>query len=146
MAENPNISATPPRFLSKYAKQAWKNVVPYLLAESDLKSVDKSLVEMYCTQYGIYRDAYDSIKKDGIQTPIYKIVQNSVGEKLGTDFGGYKRNPATTIYNDALKQLLALGAQLGLSPKSRAELNQIASTDDSGDSMASIAAMFGGKS
>lgn len=143
---NQNISATPPRFFNKYAKQMWKIIVPYLKANADLLTVDKNLIEMYCTQYGIYRTAYDSINKDGIQSEIWKTVQNSAGEAIGTDFVGYKRNPATTIYNDALKQLVTLGAQLGLSPKSRAELSQISAPANTEDTLASIKELFGGKS
>ena len=106
--------------------------VPVLNAQSSVNRIDANLVEMYCSQYGIYRDAYQSIQKDGIQSPIYKTVQNSMGDKIGTDFVGFKRNPATTIYNDALKQLTAVGSELGLSPKSRADLMNLGSGDDTG--------------
>jgi len=145
LTEKQAISSVPPAFLNKLAKQMWKVIVPYLTASASLKNVDSNLIEMYCTQYGIYRTAYDSINKDGIQSPIYKTVQNSMGDKIGTDFVGYKRNPATTIYNDALKQLVSLGAQLGLSPKSRVELNDLAAPADDGDAMKDIKKFFGGK-
>jgi len=35
---------------------------------------------------------------------------------------GYKRNPMTQIYDSAVKNLTKLGAELGLSPKSRSDL------------------------
>lgn len=119
-------------------------IVPYLKTHADLDNVDQNLVEMYCTQYGIYRTAYDSIKEDGIQSKIYKTVQNSAGEAIGKDFQGFRRNPSTSIYNDALKQMVSLGAQLGLSPKSRADLAALAAPDDSGDTLVKIRKAFGG--
>lgn len=95
--------------------------------------LDKNLVEMYASQYEIYRTAYEDIKENGQVTPIYKTVVNPVtGEVINNDMTGYKRNPSTQIYSDAIKQLKSLGAELGLSPASRAELMQL-SLDDGKD-------------
>lgn len=138
------LPTKPPAFFDTYAKGMWAVLVPYLSTHSGVKSIDQNLVEMYCTQYGIYRRAYASIKKDGIQSKIYKTVQNSAGEKIGTDFVGFKRNPSTSVYNDALKQLTTLGAQLGLSPKSRAELATLAGPKDSKNAEKTLKEMFGG--
>jgi P27 family predicted phage terminase small subunit len=87
-------------------------------------------VELYCTQYEIYRKAYQSIIDDGIQTKIFDSLQDSTGAIVGKDFVGYKRNPATQVYNDSLKQLNAVGEQLGLSPKGRAEMAKIKPPDE----------------
>ena len=118
-----NLSKVPPKYLGRIAAAMWRKIVPFLIDQGkDVRRVDSGLVEMYCTQYEIYRNAYKSIKEDGPQQRQEKSIQNNRGEVIGKDFIGYRRNPATSIYNDALKQLTAVGAQLGLSPKSRAEL------------------------
>lgn len=52
-----------------------------------------------------------------------------MGEKIGEDFAGYKKNPAVDIMKNANTQLTSIGLQLGLSPKSRQELMAIVSED-----------------
>ena len=44
-----------------------------------------------------------------------------------TAFIGYRKNPAVGTMNDSNKQLNAIGIQLGLTPKGRQELMEIAS-------------------
>lgn len=127
---NGKLGQTPPKSLDKTGAAMWRKVVPVLNAAAAFKRIDANLVEVYCSQWSIYRQALKNITKNGIQTPIYKTVQNSAGEKIGTDFVGYKRNPATSVYNDAIKTLGTVGSELGLSPKSRAKIMELASDDD----------------
>lgn len=138
------LSDRPPKHLGGIAAAMWRRVVPVLETDSPVKRIDTMLVEMYCSQYEIYRTAYDSIKEDGIQTPMYKSLQNSAGEIVGSDFVGYKRNPATNIFTDALKQMTSVGAELGLSPRSRADLMAIRDDDSGVDTAAEIKKLLGG--
>lgn len=124
------VSRTPPSYLGVLAKECWRKIVPFLEATGRVERVDTSLVEQYCTQYEIYRVAYEDIKENGIQTPMYKTLQDQMGEIIGKDFTGYKKNPAVMTMKDASNQLNAIGAQLGLSPKSRQELMTIAAKTD----------------
>lgn len=124
-ANNGQLSYDPPKYLGLIAKAMWRKLVPVLSKETNARSVDGSLVEQFCTQYEIYRNAYDHIKENGAVTPIYKPVQNSAGEVLEHCFQGYKRNPMSIIYDAAIKNLTKIGSDLGLSPKSRAELMTI---------------------
>jgi P27 family predicted phage terminase small subunit len=119
------LSRTPPDYLGRQAKIAWRKIVPFLEEQSNVKRPDSNLVEMYATQYEIYRNAYKHIRDHHEVQAIYKTVQNAAGEKIGTDFVGYKRNPMTSIYDSAIKNLAKVGSELGLSPKSRAELMEI---------------------
>lgn len=108
-------------------------MVPVLNASNKMAPLDKNLVEMYASQYEIYRNAYEDIKENGQVTKVYKTVVNPVnGDVIAKDMTGYKRNPSTQIYSDAIKQLKSLGSELGLSPASRAELMQL-SLDDGKD-------------
>ena len=124
------MPARPPEHLGKIASAMWRKVAPFLEAKAPVTRVDAGLVELYCTQYEIYRKAYQSIIDDGIQTKIFDSLQDSTGAIVGKDFVGYKRNPATQVYNDSLKQLNAVGEQLGLSPKGRAEMAKIKPPDE----------------
>lgn len=124
---NGQLPTSPPEYLGRVAKACWRKIVPYLESTSRVQRIDASLVEQYCTEYEMYRVAYQDVGKHGIQRAIYRTLQDSSGQKIGKDFVGYRKNPAVTTMNDALKQLKSIGAQLGLSPKARQELMQIAS-------------------
>ena len=121
------LPANPPAYLGTLAKSCWRKVGPYLESTSRVDRIDTALVEQYCTEYELYRVAYEDVGKNGIQSKLFKSVQNSAGEIIGKDFTGFRRNPAVSTMNDALKQLKAIGSQLGLSPKARQDLMQIAS-------------------
>ena len=47
------------------------------------------------------------------------------GKIIDRQFQGFKRNPMTQIYSDAIKNLTKIGSELGLSPKSRSELIEL---------------------
>lgn len=124
------VSRTPPNYLGTLAKECWRKIVPFLEATERVERIDTSLVEQYCTQYDIYRAAYHDVKENGIQTPMYKTLQDQMGEIIGKEFAGFRKNPAVMTMKDASNQLNAIGAQLGLSPKSRQELMTIAAKTD----------------
>lgn len=127
------LPLTPPHHLGKIGSAMWRKMVPVLNASNKMAPLDKNLVEMYASQYEIYRNAYEDIKENGQVTKVYKTVVNPVtGDVIAKDMTGYKRNPSTQIYSDAIKQLKSLGSELGLSPASRAELMQL-SLDDGKD-------------
>ena len=119
------LSYQPPDHLGRTAKQIWRKVVLFLETQKPVERIDSVLVEMYCTQYEIYRNAYEHLKKHGEVQKIYKPVQDSSGEIIDKTFQGFKRNPMTQIYSDAIKNLAKIGSELGLSPKSRSELMEL---------------------
>ncbi|MBS0950044.1 phage terminase small subunit P27 family [Weissella minor] len=123
---NGALSYRSPDYFSKQASATWRKVVGYLEANLAVNRIDTYLVEMYCTQYEIYRNAYNHIQENGEVQGIYKSVQDYEGNIIGRDFVGYKRNPMTQIYDSALKNLTKIGSELGLSPKSRSELLEVA--------------------
>lgn len=117
----------PPHYLGRLAKGCWRKVVPFLESTQRVQRIDDALVEQYCSEYEIYRQAYQDIQENGIQTKLFNSLQDSTGQIIGKDFAGYRKNPAVATMNDALKQLKSIGSQLGLSPQARQELMQIAS-------------------
>lgn len=137
------LGAKPPAHLSKLAGETWRKIVPFLIDTGRVERIDTSLVEMYCAQYDVYRQAYADVREHGVQSPIYKTVQNQMGEKIGTDFVGFKKNPAVATMKDATNQLTSIGMQLGLSPKGRQELMQIASHEKKDDTISAMKKFFG---
>lgn len=131
------LTITPPAYLGQQAKVIWRKVVPFLETQSSVNRIDSGLVEMYCTQYEIYRNAYKHVRENGEVQAIYKPVQDFEGSVIDKTFQGYKRNPMTNIYSDSLKNLAKIGSELGLSPKSRSELMELSGNDDSDESSTS---------
>ncbi|MFT9122651.1 MAG: phage terminase small subunit P27 family [Leuconostoc mesenteroides] len=131
------LTITPPAYLGQQAKVIWRKVVPFLETQSSVNRIDSGLVEMYCTQYEIYRNAYKHVRENGEVQAIYKPVQDFEGTVIDKTFQGYKRNPMTNIYSDSLKNLARIGSELGLSPKSRSELMELSGNDDSDESSTS---------
>ncbi|MGA3272287.1 phage terminase small subunit P27 family [Lactiplantibacillus pentosus] len=101
--------------------------------------LDRFLVESYCFNYQLMREAYSNIKENGIQYPLYKIVMTPRGDIIDPNhFEGYKSNPACKVLSDASAKLNMLGQQLGLSPQSRAELAKLPKPTDKEQSMADL--------
>lgn len=124
---NGHLPATPPRYLGTLASACWRRIVPFLEDTGRVERIDIGLVEQYCANYEIYRNAYQDIQENGIQAKIFSSLQNSSGSIIGKDFTGFRKNPAVATMKDALNQLNSVGIQLGLSPKGRQELMSIAS-------------------
>lgn len=117
-----------PKYLGAQAAIVWRKIVPFLESTNRVQRIDASLVEQYCTQYEIYRIAYDDVKENGIQTKLFKSLQNSAGKIIGKDFTGFRKNPAVATMKDAISQLNAIGRQLGLTPLGRQELMELANS------------------
>ncbi len=113
----------PPNYLGTVARSVWTKIIPYLKATEKVERIDTFLVETYCTNYEIYKKAYEDVKENGIQTEIKKVIQaQGSGEILGEQSMGFKKNPAVATMKDATETLNKIGIQLGLTPKGRAEL------------------------
>lgn len=138
-----HLSKDPPKQLDRYAKKCWRKVVPFLESTNKVQRIDSTLVELYCTQYEIYRKSYEDVQKNGIQTKAYKSLQDNMGEIVGKDFIGYKKNPAIGTMKDAVTLMTNIGSELGLSPKSRAELFKIVKNTNKKSATDSMKEFFG---
>ena len=116
--------------------------MPFLESTERVQRIDVGLVEQYCANYEIYRNAYEDINENGIQVKIFHSLQDSTGKIIGKDFVGFRKNPAVATMKDAINQLNSIGIQLGLSPKSRQELMQIASHEKKDDTMSAMKKFF----
>lgn len=134
------LSLNPPKYLKATGRSMWTRLMP-LIGNGLLKN-DQALVESYCFNYQLLRESYDNILENGIQYPLYKVIMTPRGEIIDEHhFEGYKANPAVRTIDAATAKLNSLGAELGLSPASRAELAKL--PDSSGDDV-SIADLLSG--
>lgn len=124
---NKRLPSDPPNYLGTVAKEIWRKIVPFLESTQKVERIDTFLVETYCTNYEIYKLAYEDIKENGIQQEMKKPIQaQGSGEILGEQSLGFKKNPAVATMKDAVDTLNRIGVQLGLTPKGRQELMEIA--------------------
>ena len=124
---NKRLPSDPPNHLGTVAREVWRKIVPFLESTQKVQRIDTFLVETYCTNYEIYKIAYEDIKQNGIQQEMKKPIQaQGSGEILGEQSLGFRKNPAVATMKDAVDTLNKIGIQLGLTPKGRQELMEIA--------------------
>ena len=140
---NKRLPSDPPNHLGTVAREVWRKIVPFLESTEKVQRIDTFLVETYCTNYEIYKIAYEDIKQNGIQQEMKKPIQaQGSGEILGEQSLGFRKNPAVATMKDAVDTLNKIGIQLGLTPKGRAELLTIAGTEKSEKSPAEMMKEF----
>ena len=123
---NKRLPSDPPNHLGTVARETWRKIVPFLESTNKVQRIDTFLVETYCTNYEIYKIAYEDIKQNGIQQEMKKPIQaQGSGEILGEQSLGFRKNPAVATMKDAVDTLNRIGVQLGLTPKGRQELLEI---------------------
>ena len=91
------------------AKEEWNRIVPELNKLGLLTSVDKATLELYCTQYSIYRQALEKLDQEGLLT---KNIRN-----------GDKANPAAAIAREAAKIIKSVAVEFGFTPSSRGRID-----------------------
>lgn len=143
---NKRLPSDPPNYLGTVAKEVWRKIVPFLESTEKVQRIDVFLVETYCTNYEIYKIAYEDIKVNGIQQEITKPIQaQGSGEILGEQSLGFRKNPAVATMKDAVDTLNRIGVQLGLTPKGRQELLEIVGEETNKASTAEMLKEFLGK-
>lgn len=127
LAAKDKLSEQAPAHLAGDAKKLWETIVPELNATGYVIGVDASEVETLAMNYQMLREAYESVKDNGI-----------------TYMAGGKmfKNPAVGIIDSTTKVIKSIGSDLGLSPQSRATLIDMAATDDD-DAGEDLAKRFG---
>ena len=89
---NGRLPSDPPNYLGTVAREVWRKIIPFLENTNKIQRIDTFLVETYCTNYEIYKLAYEDIKENGIQQEIRKPIQAQwSGEILGEQSLGFKR-------------------------------------------------------
>lgn len=140
------LPSDPPNHLGTVSREVWRKIVPFLESTNKVQRIDTFLVETYCTNYEIYKLAYENVKENGIQQEMKKPIQaQGSGEILGEQFLGFKKNPAVATMKDAVDTLNRIGVQLGLTPKGRQELMEIAGEEPNKASTAEMLKEFLGK-
>lgn len=129
-AEQPAIQETPPRHLDRISSRLWTQLIPTLTKSGLITEADKPTLEAFVMAYSVLRQSWESIKENGTT--------------YMSDSGRMYKNPSVDILSDQQTKLRMLGAELGLTPQSRANLVDLAMTDDS-EEFNALLSQFGGK-
>lgn len=105
-----NLPDEAPSYLRGSARYIWRRIVPKIKTQEFVNELDRTMVETFCINYQMMREAYESIKKEG---------QSS---KTNT---GWKKNPALQVLDVSSKNLRSIGTELGLTPMGRAGILDI---------------------
>lgn len=99
-----------PRSLKGEARKEWERLVPQLVAVNIVTKLDRNLLAVYCQTFSQWQD---TIK-------LFESVRTSIIMK--TTNGNIIQNPLIGVMNKTADRLIKIGAELGLSPTSRAGL------------------------
>lgn len=120
MAEQQPLQPTAPRHLKKEARSMYEKLVP-ILSQRGTTNISQSVLEQYSMTYRISRLAYQDIEEHGL-----------VNEATG------KKNPNVATYENAVKNIRALGNDLGLSPASQVAIQKLIIESDNDDENESL--------
>lgn len=101
-------SVDAPEWLEANAQVMWEMVTTELCREQVLTVTDLHNVEAFCSSYSNWRSAQKEVQEKGVTIP--------------GAMGGIIKNPAVTVVNESLRQMVTFGSLLGLDPSSRSRL------------------------
>jgi len=106
-----------PAGLSEEAKAEWHSIVPELRTLGVLTTIDGKALAAYCHAFARWMEAEFEIRRVGIivQEPIWGVNNVLLGVK-------YKKNPAVTISESAMKLMKSFLVEFGMTPSSRSRV------------------------
>lgn len=96
---------TPPSWMNTPAKKEWKKLVPILHKAGVLTQVDTGTLAAYCQAFGEFVEATKIVKARGYTTV--------------TDKGNVIQRPEVGVANTAMKLMVSIAREFGLTPSSR---------------------------
>jgi P27 family predicted phage terminase small subunit len=102
-----------PKDLPEAGQKEWRRLVKELGKQQKLCKVDRSILEVHCRVYGMWRLACDDIEKRGIN--VESVVLDSNGEAHHK----VVQNPSAKLAQQLTTQLRNTLAQLSATPSSR---------------------------
>ena len=98
----------PPFYFDTYAEALWMAVFPELAGKAALKITDRTTLETFCTSYGMFRGAFEDVKKRG--------------RVIVTKNGYEQENPSVNTMHKFMVLHNKCAAELGLTPSSRSRI------------------------
>jgi P27 family predicted phage terminase small subunit len=106
-----------PSWLPRLARRKWKVLIPQLHALGKLEKIDADSIANYCTLHASVIEHQRVLERDG------ETIEVVVRDKHGNEVGKRLRpHPAVAMRHEAMKLMLALGREFGLTSSSRTRL------------------------
>lgn len=100
---------TPPSWLNTPAKKEWKRLIPILHQVGVLSKADTGAMAAYCQAFGEFVEATKLVKAKGYTTV--------------TDKGNVVRRPEVGIANTAMKLMVSIAREFGMTPSARSNVD-----------------------
>jgi len=117
----------PPSWLSTPAKKEWKRLVPVLHQSGVLTQVDTGALAAYCQAFGEFVEATKIVKARG-----FTFI---------SDKGNVIQRPEVGIANTAMKLMVSIAREFGMTPSARSNIK----IEEVEDSPNPFAVFIGGK-
>jgi P27 family predicted phage terminase small subunit len=114
--ERPPICPDPPSFVTGYAADEWWSVAPDLHALGLLTRIDVPSLAAYCSAYGHWRQASESLARMAANDPVTN------GQLVRTKYGDAIANPLISIARKHAADMVRYAGEFGLTPIARARL------------------------
>jgi len=98
-----------PRFLDKYAKTEWRRISRLLLGLGILSQLDMAALAAYCQLYSRWRKAEEELAGSGF------LIKTTSGNVI--------QNPLVGIANTALREMMKVLVEFGMTPSSISRLH-----------------------
>jgi P27 family predicted phage terminase small subunit len=100
-----------PEYIAKdeIAHEEWQRIIPELYKLNLITVIDRATIELYCTQYSIYRRALEEINIKGLTVSNVRHGEKSI--------------PHIAIAREAAKVIKSIAVEFGLTPSSRSRIN-----------------------
>ncbi len=79
-----NVPNQAPKWLGTYGKYLYPKLATYLNKSDKILRADEYLIQQYCSAYDIYREAYENVKKEGLQSKKFKTTRKPLGNDART--------------------------------------------------------------
>lgn len=121
--EQPADVLPPPVFLTKEAKAEWRRLAPQVHKLGLLTEQDVATFAAYCQAFGRWSAAESQLGRDA-----RKRGAMAGGTIIKTVGGNVIQNPAVSIANAAMAQMVKYAVEFGFTPSARARVHNAAPT------------------
>ena len=121
-----------PKALSPAAKEVWDEITKVFYTAGVITQVDRTLVAVLCDSICLYRTAQRDIEKTG-------MTYESTG-RWGTVS---KSNPAISVRDNCVREIISIFRQFGLTPAARGQKPNTDTTNESHEALAGFLGIDG---
>lgn len=111
-----------PRDLPAAARREWKRILPELRQLGVLSVIDGAALAAYCHAYARWFEAEKEVKRLGLIVEEAITKWDSDAEESEVLGYRYKKNPAVTISEAAMKIMKSFLVEFGMTPSSRSRV------------------------